>query len=634
MIAILTLFCIQSGKLQAQDEYILEGFRHNLAVWFGAGYSRLGHGINQTQDVTYARDLSYYYQRTGVEDISLGTKIPGGFGGMLGVGYQGSIGKFMFGAGVEFNYLNSKTTFNNFEQHIDYYYPYLQNGLDIIYNYKFSKVSDVQNAGYVNIPFNVGYRFNDLFYATVGAKYGVNFLGFSSSKGKFSAEADDPQFIDLMTDIPNHGIINNKEISATKEGLKFNANFIGSVEFGVYLDKWIYGAPQRRDRQRNYEKRISYRVGLFADYGFADIHNNNIDMSDYLQGNGGLISRPDILTANNVNMGLNPADVKINSAFKSPESFGKKVNSMLIGVKFTAFFDLTPDRKYVRPVRPRFTARVIDSETGEGIPALLSLKNNQGRQVGKLTANRKTGVASRLMADGTYSLDVTMNDYEPFTDNISPSTKADTMVIQLVHKPVLTVKTIDSETKLPIAATIIVNESATGKQIFQTNADSKTGETSRIMEKGNYIVLAAAHGYISNSANVTTQGRTAAIIELDPIKPEVPIVLENLFFDFNKATIKPESEPELKKLYELLIENPNIKIHIVGNTDDVGSDAYNDNLSNRRAESVYNEMVKRGIHKSRMTFEGKGKRNPVCTANDSDECRAKNRRVEFTITEK
>ncbi|MCL2597477.1 MAG: OmpA family protein [Paludibacter sp.] len=642
---VLLLCGAQIGKLQAQD-YILEGYRHNLAVWLGAGYSRLGHNINQTTDYVFTRtdnNVPPYYQLTNVVDMPLNRKIPGGFGGLLGVGYQGSINKFMFGGGVELNFLNSKTTFNNFNQHIAYQYPYLNEDINIVYNYKFSKVTDVQNAGYVNIPVNIGYRFDDLFYGMIGAKFGINLIGFSSSKGTFSTEAQDPQFIEdeTMINLPNHGIVNDRTTGTMSKGLKFNPNVIGSVEFGVYLDKWIYGTMQRRDRQGNYEKRNSYRVGLFLDYGFADIHKYDISsytidpgyLSNIPQVSSGLITAPTIITQNNVNMGLNP-DIKINQAFQAKESWGKAVHSMLLGVKFTMLFDLTPDKEYVRPVRPRFSAKVVDSETGNGIAAQLLLKNSQGRQVGKLTANRKTGVASRLLAAGTYSLDVTMNDYEPYNSDAAPSVKPDTILIQLIHKPVLTVKVIDSETQLPLAADITVNDEVEGKQIFRATADKTTGETSKTIEKGNYIVLASAQGYISNSANITASGKTSTVIQLDAIKPEVPIVLENLFFDFDKWTIRPESEPELQKLHDLLTDNPTIKIHIVGHTDDRGTDAYNDNLSLHRAESVYNEMVRRGIDKSRMTFEGKGKRVPVCTEDDSEECRAKNRRVEFTITEK
>jgi len=606
---ILLLLCVQSGMLQAQDDFIVPGFRHNLAVWLGGGYSRLEHNINQTIDINTTKQ------------VSLGTKIPGGFGGLLGVGYQGSINKFMFIAGAEFNFLNSKTSFSNISQDISYLYKPLNQ--DIIFHYKFNNFSDAQNVGFVNIPISIGYRFNDLFYTMIGAKYGINMLGNYSSKGIFSTTADDPQFIEEMTDIPNHGIVNNKETKPSKGNLKFNNNFIGSLEIGIYLDKWIYSAPPRRDRRGNYEKRNSYRVGLFADYGFANIHNEE-------ETGNSLIQYP-TMTAEGY---IDPANVKTNSVFQSQESFGKKVNSMLVGVKFTLLFDLTPDRRIVRQQHPRFIAKVVDSQTGNGIPAQLLLKNAQGRQVGNLTSSRNTGVASRLLAAGNYALEVVMNDYESFKGNVSPSTTPDTVVIRLVHKPMITVKAIDSETELPIVADITISEAATGKQIFRAESDRINKTLIRTVEKGDYILSAAVQGYISNSAILTVKGQETTIIKLDPIKPEVPIVLKNLFFDFNMATIQPQSEPELIKLYDLLKDNPTIKIRITGHTDNVGTDAHNDKLSLERAKSVYDEMLKRGIDKSRMTYEGKGKRVPVCTTDDGEECRAENRRVEFTVTEK
>ena len=77
-------------------------------------------------------------------------------------------------------------------------------------------------------------------------------------------------------------------------------------------------------------------------------------------------------------------------------------------------------------------------------------------------------------------------------------------------------------------------------------------------------------------------------------------------------------------------DNPKIKIIITGHTDNTASDAYNMRLSQGRAKSVYNEMVKRGIDPSRMKWQGKGMREPIDT-NSTEEGRAKNRRVEITI---
>ncbi|MDR2823716.1 MAG: OmpA family protein [Prevotellaceae bacterium] len=602
ILAVLTLFCVQTGKVHAQGEYILEGYRHNLALWLGAGYSQLGHNIDQT-------------------------KVPGGFGGLLGVGYHGSYNGFMFKAGAEFEFLNSKTTLQDFNEVMTYYYtprPDLQ--IDYRYTFSSKNFSDVQNVGYVNFPVMVGYRFSDLFYSMLGVKFGLNMLGTYKSQGTFSTTATDPEFIDILENMPNHGIGEGLNLKSSNGQLKFANNIIGSLEVGVYLDKWIYNAPQRRNRQGNYEKRNSYRVALFADYGLADIHKYDLKS---------LTEDKSIIEYPKEDGYVNPANISTNSVFQSRESFGKKINSMLVGVKFTMLFDLTPDKQIVRPrvVRPRFVAQVVDSETEQGLAAQLLFKNEQGQQVGKVNAARKTGLASRIMREGKYSLDVTLNDYETFSDNVSPSANGDTMLIRLVHKPVLTVKAIDAETQTPLAAEITISEATTGKQVFRTTVDKASGELVRTLEKGDYIVSAAAQGYITNSANVSTEGKKSQIIELNPIKPDVPIVLKNLFFDFNKSTIQPQSEPTLLELYELLKDNPTMKIHIVGHTDNVGTDVYNDKLSLDRAKSIYNEMIKRGVDESRMTFEGKGMREPI-TTNDTEEGRAENRRVEFTITEK
>ena len=97
--------------------------------------------------------------------------------------------------------------------------------------------------------------------------------------------------------------------------------------------------------------------------------------------------------------------------------------------------------------------------------------------------------------------------------------------------------------------------------------------------------------------------------------------------------VLPESDQVLEDLYDFLTENPTVRIRIVGHTDNVGTLEANQRLSEGRARSVTNEMVKRGIDRHRIEYEGKGKTAPVAT-NDTEEGRAKNRRVEFIILSK
>ena len=106
------------------------------------------------------------------------------------------------------------------------------------------------------------------------------------------------------------------------------------------------------------------------------------------------------------------------------------------------------------------------------------------------------------------------------------------------------------------------------------------------------------------------------------------IPLYGVFFDFNKATLKPESNSVLAKAALLLQQNANAQIEVQGHTDNIGTDAYNMELSSARAQAVATWLQQHGISKSRLSAKGYGKTQPVAE-NDTDAGRAKNRRVEL-----
>ncbi len=108
-------------------------------------------------------------------------------------------------------------------------------------------------------------------------------------------------------------------------------------------------------------------------------------------------------------------------------------------------------------------------------------------------------------------------------------------------------------------------------------------------------------------------------------------LLEKIFFDYNKATIKPESFPLLNEVAKVLKSRPTMTVRIEGHTDDRGGKTYNMKLSRERARSVRNYLIKAGIDPSRMVSEGFGLTRPL-VPNTSDSNRDKNRRVEFVIT--
>ena len=205
--------------------------------------------------------------------------------------------------------------------------------------------------------------------------------------------------------------------------------------------------------------------------------------------------------------------------------------------------------------------------------------------------------------------------------------------------PVIIVKgkVLDQASNQPIDATIyfrpISVKEAESKII---RSDKKTGEYTAIFQKGyNYEIVAEKKGYFPISEYLKLDSlEDFANVEknlfLKKIEKGEVIRLNNIFFDFGKATLKEESYFELDRLFKLMSENPKMKIEIGGHTDNVGTAAYNKKLSNERAEAVVNYLVSKGIDKSRLTFAGYGPDQPVST-NETEEGRALNRRVEFKI---
>src|SRR5213083_990521 len=118
-----------------------------------------------------------------------------------------------------------------------------------------------------------------------------------------------------------------------------------------------------------------------------------------------------------------------------------------------------------------------------------------------------------------------------------------------------------------------------------------------------------------------------------PPPPPAPKKIElsaDTYFDFDKATLKPEGKEKIEaEVVAPMKEHPNLRALVEGHTDSIGSDAYNQRLSERRADAVRDYMVSRGIGTQRITTKGWGKSKPI-VSNKTKEGRARNRRVEIT----
>lgn len=200
-------------------------------------------------------------------------------------------------------------------------------------------------------------------------------------------------------------------------------------------------------------------------------------------------------------------------------------------------------------------------------------------------------------------------------------------------------KVINAETRSPIGAEINYYNISDGTIMGTAHSNTGNGFYRIVLPYGiQYSFLANSPNYyaISNYIDLSVVDEYKEInvdIEMKPVKVGETIRLNNVFFDFDKATLRPESFQELDRVVALLTENPTIEIELAGHTDNVGSDAYNLSLSQQRANSVTQYLISKGISSGRVTPKGYGESVPVAT-NDTDEGRQLNRRVEFKILKK
>ncbi|MBU0489420.1 MAG: OmpA family protein [Bacteroidetes bacterium] len=119
-----------------------------------------------------------------------------------------------------------------------------------------------------------------------------------------------------------------------------------------------------------------------------------------------------------------------------------------------------------------------------------------------------------------------------------------------------------------------------------------------------------------------------------PVRAEIKegkkFELKNVYFEYREATLAGESYNELKNLLQIMQENETLVIEIAGHTDNIGGTEYNQNLSQKRAETVANYLIANKIKKERIVAKGYGETKPIAT-NDTEDGRARNRRVEFVI---
>lgn len=212
--------------------------------------------------------------------------------------------------------------------------------------------------------------------------------------------------------------------------------------------------------------------------------------------------------------------------------------------------------------------------------------------------------------------------------------------------------------ELPQAVVYLVGNDGTNLRL---SVKGNGSFTQQIKPNVDYVLLGTCAGYLNHKEELRVEPVTDSeeyVLQFPLASITAPVLIDNIFYDFDRATLRPESTEALDKLVVLLNENPHTAIELAAHCDYKGSEEYNIRLSQRRAESVVNYLISKGIKKDRLTPKGYGKGSPkkirkkltekypylkendvlteeyvrTFTPEQQEECNQLNRRTEFKVT--
>ena len=164
--------------------------------------------------------------------------------------------------------------------------------------------------------------------------------------------------------------------------------------------------------------------------------------------------------------------------------------------------------------------------------------------------------------------------------------------------------------ELPAAQVYMVGNDGTNEKLSVLS----DGSFERVVKPGvDYVFLATCRGYLNHKEELSvkaTDESEETVLQFALASISVPVMIDNIFYDYDKAILRPEAVKSLDELVMLLNENPNVTIELSAHCDYHGSQAYNIGLSQRRAESVVNYLIEHGIAADRLTPKGYGKEKP------------------------
>jgi outer membrane protein OmpA-like peptidoglycan-associated protein len=204
-------------------------------------------------------------------------------------------------------------------------------------------------------------------------------------------------------------------------------------------------------------------------------------------------------------------------------------------------------------------------------------------------------------------------------------------------------KVLNSKTKQPVTNVVVKMVDGSGQSRTYNSTDgnfqfllSRSNNYTFVGDKVNFISMGSVSASTENYKREDPDDTISITLYMDSVYLDSAFRMENVYYDYNAATLRPESGTELEKLVRLMQDNQALEVRIEAHTDSHGADAYNQKLSQERAQSVVNYLVSAGIDRGRLSAQGFGKTHPAAPNTkqggaDNPEGRQLNRRTEFKI---
>ena len=299
----------------------------------------------------------------------------------------------------------------------------------------------------------------------------------------------------------------------------------------------------------------------------------------------------------------------------------------------------------LKPKAPelKFTSTISNHKTEETIEASITLKAHRHDKDTTINTSEEGVFELLFLSSVSYEVNVSARGYESLdTTLVIPVFETDTSMyveyklMPTIAKPIISGTIFDQKTNERIDAQVIYSSSKDMKKEALTTENGYFEK--EVVQKVMYYFNISKEGYLNTTDSLDISSMENPIfagkdIYLTPIEVGTTVRLDHIYFDFDKATLKTASFEELDKVVSFMNDNPTIAVEIGGHTDSKGADSYNLTLSQARAEAVRAYIIEHDINEGRITAQGYGETQPE-TTNDTEQGRAINRRVVFTILEK